>query len=251
MDDTREHVERLLDRAHNAFELDDAVVARLRGALMHCVELHSLHRRNGPPYPLGHRTLRHVFLLPDGADLVLWEIEYTTGPGSRTLHEVYADQAQAAEAERRMTAWCGTEPYPRADTDADAALQDLLSGILDDLAIPGRSRSRHTYEHDRSAEHAWRVLRRAENPDRPGARIRRLLRTAVGHETTLVAMRHARDEGPAVEWALYEHAFLLADDSELSLWEVEHFPPDGYPVCEVYLDETTARDSAERRREAL
>lgn len=47
---------------------------------------------------------------------------------------------------------------------------------------------------------------------------------------------------------LYEHAFLLPDDSEISLWEVEHTAtPDGRHMCEVYLSEDAARSAMERR----
>lgn len=47
---------------------------------------------------------------------------------------------------------------------------------------------------------------------------------------------------------LYEHAFLLVDGSEMSLWEVEHTAtPDGRHMCEVYGAERTARDVMEAR----
>ncbi|MEV0924643.1 DUF6227 family protein, partial [Streptomyces spongiicola] len=45
-----------------------------------------------------------------------------------------------------------------------------------------------------------------------------------------------------------EHAFLLFDGTELSLWEVEHTAtPDGRHMCEVYEDERTAREAMELR----
>lgn len=256
-DDTRSHLEWLLSRAGNARDLDGAVVARLRTALMHVVELHSLHRRNGPPHPVDHRTFKHVFLLPDGSSALLWEIEHTAGPDGGTLREVHADPRRAAEAERRLTAACGRDPSADPENPEDAeAERGLLAGVACDslagLAPWDALPPRHTYAADRSADHAWRVLRRAENADRPGGPVRRLLRSAVGHETTLVALRHDRVAGVSVDWSLYEHAFLLADGREVSLWELEHaFTADGHPVCEVYLDEATARDSLARRREAL
>ena len=94
------------------------------------------------------------------------------------------------------------------------------------------------------------MLRRAENADRPDEAVRRRLWAAVGHETTLVTRHHDTAPGQVLEWALYQHAFLLADGAELSLWEPEHTlsPGAAVPVCEVYLDEYAARDSVDRHR---
>jgi hypothetical protein len=47
---------------------------------------------------------------------------------------------------------------------------------------------------------------------------------------------------------LYEHAFLLLDGTEISLWEVEHTAtPDGRHMCEVYTEEGAARAALESR----
>ena len=52
-------------------------------------------------------------------------------------------------------------------------------------------------------------------------------------------------------FSLYEHAFLLLDGREMSLWEVEHTAtPDGRHMCEVYVSEDAARDAMERRASA-
>ena len=52
-------------------------------------------------------------------------------------------------------------------------------------------------------------------------------------------------------FSLYEHAFLLHDGRELSLWEVEHTAtPDGRHMCEVYPSKEDARDAMERRASA-
>lgn len=49
-------------------------------------------------------------------------------------------------------------------------------------------------------------------------------------------------------FTLYEHAFVLVDGSEVSLWEVEHTAtPDGRHMCEVYESEATAREAMELR----
>lgn len=54
-----------------------------------------------------------------------------------------------------------------------------------------------------------------------------------------------------MSWSLYEHAFLLLDGSELSLWEIDHTrTPSGDPVCEVYASQDAALDTAIRRIEA-
>ena len=51
-----------------------------------------------------------------------------------------------------------------------------------------------------------------------------------------------------IGFSLYEHAFLLPDGAEVSLWEVEHTDtPDGRHMCEVYDSEDTARLAMERR----
>ena len=248
-----DHLDRLLARASNAFELDDALVERLRSALMHCTELYSLRRRKGPPRPLAHRTLKHVFLLADGDTAVLWEVEHDTGAGGRLVHELYTDREALETVERRMRAEFGEPQEPQlldgfvAGLDGLAPARGVMAEVVFDV---GPGTGRRVFTCGNSVEHARRVLRRAENGDRPGEGVRRLLDSAIAHETTLVTMRQGRADFLA-EWALYEHAFLLAGGGEVSLWELEHtMTPSGEPVCEVYLDETAARDSADRHREA-
>lgn len=313
---------RLLARAETRRGLDEALLARLGTALMHCTELHAMRQRKGPPRPIGHRTVKHVFLLADGTDAVLWEVEHNTGLDGRTRYQLYADRESAEEYVRerfgelplldlwpRLGTGAGT---PEAAEDADSGLLDAdadsdadlgggfgpepaegfragfdegfrsgsaaapaseddagsdpeadagseLGRLIADLFFTARRaeqqrgrrarRARREYEADNSVDHARRLLRRAENADRPGEPVRRMLRTAVGHQTTLVALRHDTVSGLFMEWSLYEHAFLLADGAELSLWELEHSnTPDGHPVCEVYPDESAARESVERHR---
>lgn len=104
------------------------------------------------------------------------------------------------------------------------------------------------YAPDNSADHARRVLRRAENSDGPGEETARLLRAAFAHHITQVFGRQCQVDGRDAGFTLYEHAFLLLDGSETSLWEVEHTAtPDGRHMCEVYGDEDTARRAMESR----
>ena len=101
---------------------------------------------------------------------------------------------------------------------------------------------------DDSADHARRLLRRAENTDRPDARTAALLATAFAHQITQAFGHPCRAGRTGLCFSLYEHAFLLRDGEEVSLWEVEHtVTPDGRHMCEVYGSEDAARDAMERR----
>src|SRR5690606_2822833 len=84
------------------------------------------------------------------------------------------------------------------------------------------------------------LLNRAVNPDRPGQEVLRRLAGAVGHDIERLPDR--RIEPPPRGWcSVYEHAFLLADHSELCLYEVEHAATeDGEYLREVYSDEAPA-----------
>jgi hypothetical protein len=240
-------VEDLLARAQNAFEVGDEVLERLTTALMAHTELASFRQRKGPPRKLSRRTLRHNYLLADGGSVTLWEIEHNTGPGGGRRYEVYADPESLAAAQYLVDARFG-DPSPE-ELEAEAA--DWLARLpeLASLELPQCPRQ---YTEDQSAEHAWRVLRRAENEDAPGEKMRRLLLSAIGHDITYVTGRHLRADRRVVGWTLYEHAFLLATGEEVSLWEVEHtMNPEGRPVCEVYDDERAACDAADLRLEAL
>lgn len=240
-------VEELLARAGNGFEIGDEVLERLTTALMAHTELASFRQRKGPPRKLSRRTLRHNYLLQDGSSLVLWEIEHNTGPGDDRRHEVYEDQVSLAAAQYLIDARFG-DPSPE-ELEAEAAEWLARLPELAALELPQCPRQ-YTEEH--SADHAWRVLRRAENQDAPGERMRRLLLSAIGHDIAYVTGRHLRACGRVVGWTLYEHAFLLATGEEVSLWEIEHtINPEGRPVCEVYEDERVACDTADGRLEGL
>lgn len=105
---TEQHLERLLRRALNSFDLPDCTVERLGTALAHSSSLHSSHHSS----VLHRETYRHTYLLADGSALTLWELVHggakdTTGARSRTRpgpqhHELYDDEADAHVAAARL-----------------------------------------------------------------------------------------------------------------------------------------------------
>jgi hypothetical protein len=222
-----EHLARLLGRALNSFELPDDVIQRLDTALAHDSSLHSAHHSAGR-----HReTYRHTWLLADGSALTLWELVHNTASGT-VHHEVYVDEEELREATSRLR-------LPPETPDFE------LPVLAPVPPLPG---PRHAYVPDDSADHARRLLRRAENPDRPGAETAELLATAFAHQITQAFGRPCRAGRIGLGFSLYEHAFLLRDGRELSLWEVEHTAtPDGRHMCEVYASEDAAREAMERR----
>ncbi|MEU6089095.1 DUF6227 family protein [Streptomyces sp. NPDC047085] len=223
-----EHLARLLGRALNSFELPDEVIRQLDCALAHDGSLHSAHHSAG----LHRETYRHTWLLADGSAVTLWELVHNTAPGGETLHEVYVDEEELATATARLA-------LPPDEPDFELPLPVQLSAIPE---------PRHVYTPDDSADHARRLLRRAENPDRPGAETAALLATAAAHQITQAFGRPGRAGRAGLSFALYEHAFLLRDGREVSLWEVEHTAtPDGRHMCEVYPTQDAARDAMERR----
>ncbi|CAL9486686.1 hypothetical protein SUDANB176_03162 [Streptomyces sp. enrichment culture] len=223
-----EHLARLLGRALNSFELPDETIRRLDCALAHDGSLHSAHHSAG----LHRETYRHTWLLADGSALTLWELVHNTAPGSEPQHELYVDEEELRTATSRL-------PLP-----ADAPDFELPVTVQ----LPPVPAPRHVYVPDDSADHARRLLRRAENPDRPGPETAELLATAFAYQITQAFGRPSRAGRPGLCFSLYEHAFLLRDGREISLWEVEHTAtPDGRHMCEVYVDEDAARDAMERR----
>ncbi|MFF9185648.1 DUF6227 family protein [Streptomyces misionensis] len=223
-----EHLARLLGRALNSFELPDEVIRRLDCALAHDSSLYSAHHSAG----LHRETYRHTWLLADGSAVTLWELVHNTTPGGAPEHEVYVDEEELGAATARL----GLAP--------DAPELELPSPIwLWALPTP-----RHMFASGDCADHVRRLLRRAENPDRPDARTAALLATATAHEITQAFGRPGRVGRSGLSYVLYEHAFLLPDGSEASLWEVEHTAtPDGRHMCEVYTSEEAARSAMERR----
>ncbi|MFI1764219.1 DUF6227 family protein [Streptomyces sp. NPDC020800] len=223
-----EHLARLLGRALNSFELPDEVIRRLDCALAHDSSLHSAHHSAG----LHCETYRHTWLLADGSAVTLWELVHNTAPGVGAQHEVYVDKEELHASTARL-------PLPPDTPDFELPPLTHLSAIPE---------PRHVYAPDDSADHARRLLRRAENPDPPDAEVAALLATAAAHQITQAFGRPGRAARAGVSFALYEHAFLLLDGREISLWEVEHTAtPDGRHMCEVYTTADAARHAMERR----
>ncbi|MEW2449031.1 DUF6227 family protein [Streptomyces parvulus] len=223
-----EHLMRLLGRALNSFELPDDTIRRLDCALAHDGSLHSAHHSAG----LHRETYRHTWLLADGSALTLWELVHNTVPGGEPQHEVYLDEEELRTSTSRLA-------LPPETPDFELPVQVHLS--------PAPA-PRHSYVSDASADHARRLLRRAENADRPGAELAGLLATATAHQIIQAFGGPGRTGRARVGFSLYEHAFLLRDGAEVSVWEVEHTAtPDGRHMCEVYDSEDAARDAMERR----
>ncbi|MEU3840825.1 DUF6227 family protein [Streptomyces sp. NPDC028635] len=227
-----DHLARILGRALNSFELPDDVIGRLDCALAYDGSLHSAHHSAG----LHRETYRHTWLLADGQALTLWELVHNTAPGSDPQHEVYVDEEELRAATARL-------PLPPDGTEFE-------------LPVPAHPapvpRPRQVYLTDGSADHARRLLRRAENADRPDGETAAVLATARGHRITQAFGRPCRAGRIGLCFSLYEHAFLLRDGREMALWEVEHTAtPDGRHMCEVYPSEEAARAAMERRAERV
>lgn len=230
-------LQRLLARTLNSFELPDETLSRLDTALAYDSCLHSAaHHSDGRR----RETYRHVWLVADGSAVTLWELTHNTGPDGQLHHEVYTDQEELRIATARL-------PLPSAEPEA---LEGAPPLVVD----------------DRPAQHPPRVvggiaplvlapgqrLRRAENADRPGEEVAVLLAGAFAHQITQAFGRLDPLRGRRPGFSLYEHAFLLADGREVSLWEVEHTAtPDGRHMCEVYETEDAAQSAMERRAASL
>ncbi|OON76003.1 DUF6227 family protein [Streptomyces tsukubensis] len=229
------HAEGLLERALNSFELPQETLTRLDSALAHDSALHSAHHSAG----LHRETYRHTWLLTDGSALTLWELVYRSDLDGLAQHEVYADGEDATVAAARF-------PFGPADMAECDFEFDTEAPVQLPLGPEGPHRE---YVPDDSADHARRLLRRAENPDHPGKDMDQLLRAAFAHEITQAFTRpFAGGDASAPGYSLYEHAFLLLDGSEISLWEVEHTStPDGRHMCEVYATREAAQQAMEGR----
>ncbi|GAA3234361.1 DUF6227 family protein [Streptomyces lavendulae] len=245
---TEAHLDRLLGRALNSFDLPDPLVERLGTALAHSSSLYTTH--HSPSAGLWRETHRHTYLLADGAAVSLWELAYRLKGDRSTRCEVYPDKDGLRLAVARIF----------GETPSDGALSPLGEGAGEDgaerdLALLGSlfaasPQERHReYTVEQSADHARRVLRRAENADRPGERVATLLRSAYAHQITQAfGGRQCLADGRDAGFSLYEHSFVLLDGTELSLWEVEHTAtPDGRHMCEVYESEAAARGAMELR----
>ncbi|THA85557.1 DUF6227 family protein [Streptomyces sp. A0592] len=245
---TEAHLDRLLGRALNSFDLPDRLVERLGTALAHSSSLYTTH--HSPAAGVWRETHRHTYLLADGGSVSLWELSYRPEGDGAVRHEVFASKAETCLAVARLfgesAAGAVPDPVPLAGEEDPYDDTSALGALFASAAPVPRHRE---YVVEDSADHARRVLRRAENPDRPGERVAALLRAAYGHQITQAfGTRQALPNGRDAGFSLYEHAFVLLDGTELSLWEVEHTAtPDGRHMCEVYESEAVARGAMELR----
>ncbi|WP_405710417.1 DUF6227 family protein [Streptomyces xanthophaeus] len=245
---TEAHLDRLLGRALNSFDLPDRLVERLATALAHSSSLHTTH--HSPATGLWRETHQHTYLLSDGGSVSLWELSYRQ-EGDRTVrHEVFVSKAETCLAVARLFGEVPAESVlDPAPLPGDEELDDDAAALSALFMPPAPAQRRREYAVEQSADHARRVLRRAENEDRPGERTAELLRSAYAHQITQAfGGRHSLTDGRNAGFSLYEHAFVLLDGAEVSLWEVEHTAtPDGRHMCEVYESEAAAREAMELR----
>ncbi|MEV6950919.1 DUF6227 family protein [Streptomyces sp. NPDC051183] len=247
---TEAHLERLLGRALNSFDLPDRLVERLGTALAHSSSLYTTHRSHAAG--VWRETHRHTYLLADGGAVSLWELAYRLEGDGAVRHEVFAGKAETCLAVARLFGEAPAEalldPTLTDSDDDDASDVAVLSALFAAAAAAPAQRYRE-YAVEQSADHARRVLRRAENPDRPGEPVAERLRSAYAHQITQAfGGRQCLLDGRDAGFSLYEHAFVMLDGSEFSLWEVEHTAtPDGRHMCEVYESEAAARGAMELR----
>lgn len=245
------HLQVLLARAQNPFDVSDGVLERLAGAVLCQVEV----RAGGPgderPETARHGSSRHAFLLTDGSVQTLWELWHLDAdvPDGGPRFEIYECEEELRASERR-TYGGGVVPAQGTPVEDDLLPPGPVGAEITRLLLEEATRSR-PWSHDGSFDHARRLLRRAENPDRPGEETLRLLSGARGHDIVHVPRPRSCPPGQHLWCSLYEHAFLLADGSEVCLYELEHnLTGDEGLVCEVYPDRTVADHAARRHARA-
>lgn len=241
-----EHLARLLGEARNPFEVNDAFIARLASARLCRVRLRSWRQRNSPAPPLRCRSYCHTFVLADGAELTLWELQHDTDKDHQLVCEVYPDVTALRRAERRVHSRMGDMPDDPHGVVIAANVTGLTPEVLADAA---EMSSRRHFTERGSPDHARRLLRRARptgQPGEPDPDLLEELTTAHRHTITQVARRFS-DLGQHSFCSVYEHTFLLPDNREISLYELEHdYTRSGELVCELYADEESAAEAAER-----
>ncbi|MFJ4715058.1 DUF6227 family protein [Streptomyces sp. NPDC088785] len=283
-----EQLTRLLGRSINSFELPDETLEGIDCALAYDSSLHSahhsagLHREtyrhtwllvDGSPltlWELVHNTGRdgltqyEVYVTADEVHLATGRLPMPpeAAPGFALDVSVSAEtftafpdadpeapDAHEAAVLDGFTHVTGSFPYaelPGFTAEFPGFTVDVPEAEVRLPPVPAPRPAFGPADPDSSVDHARRLLRRAENPEaetRPGPGTARLLREACAHQIT---QAFGCRLGPG--FALYEHAFLLRDGCEVSLWEVEHTAtPDGSHRCEVYLNQDAARAAIDRR----
>ncbi|MCZ7415752.1 MULTISPECIES: DUF6227 family protein [unclassified Streptomyces] len=240
-----DHLALLIARARNPFDLSERLTVRLAAAVRCDVQLRSFRQHRNPPPALRCSTYQYTFTFADHSVLVLWELRHVMDTDGEVTCEVYPDFAALQEAESRVHQRMGDAAPEAGDPGAGPVAAGGDGAACPPVPVHLAAPVSHGYTEENSADHARRLLRRAVNPDRPGARTRTLLDTAVGHHISRVAQRFG-PAGPNAFCSVYEHAFLLADGREVTLYELEHdFTTDGRLVCEVYADAETAGRAAQ------
>lgn len=242
------HLEMLLARAQNPFDISDDVLERLGNAVLSRFETYEGRPCAGMPPTARCGNSRHTFLLSDGGVSTIWELwHHVPGPGGGSglpRFEIYECEEALRASDRR--AHGGGVPAQQASGAEDREVPGPVCADPARLRLEEATRSR-PWSCEDSPDHARRLLRRAENPDRPGDDTARLLAGARGHDIVHVPRPRVCPPGGRLWCSLYEHAFLLEDGSEIRLYELEHDVTGGEGlVCEVYLDEAVA-DRAARR----
>ncbi|MCQ4080569.1 DUF6227 family protein [Streptomyces sp. RB6PN25] len=239
-----EHLDALVARAQNGFELDDAITSRLGYAVAWSSELQSFWGAGDPQRPPERSTYRHVFLLADGGSETVWELEYTKPDEPGQWYEIYTDADALEQAQRRVNELIAGPGFSDPEFEPWPAELDLECIIGNGQTEWPR---RYVEDGEGSADHARRVLRRAENHDIPDELTQRRLRGARAHDIRILPHRPTHPSGRGVWWRMYEHAFLLENGDEVVLWELEHnMTPGRRLVCEVYADEEAAERAAQR-----
>jgi hypothetical protein len=257
-----EHLDALVARAQNGFELDDEIIFRLSSAVAWSSELQSFWGAGDPHRPPKRSTYRHIFLLADGSSQTLWELEYTTPDEPDLWYEIYTDVETLEQAQQRVNELISGPGF--CDPDFEPWSAELDVGCIPSCppeAPPAEGRGRemppdigqmewsrqYVADGESSADHARRVLRRAENHDLPDELTQRRLRNARAHDIRILPHRPTHPSGRGVWWRMYEHAFLLENGDEVVLWELEHnMTPGRRLVCEVYANEEAAERAAQR-----
>ncbi|MBW1602002.1 hypothetical protein JJV70_07720 [Streptomyces sp. JJ66] len=241
-----DHLAQLLARARNSFEISDMLAARLASAVRCDVQLRSWRQHRNPPPALRCSTYQYTFTFADHTVLVLWELRHDTDGDVQVTFEVYPDFAALQEAESRVHQRMTGRGPDSLEAVAGEGAQEPSPALLAELGLSVPESGHRAFTERDSADHARRLLRRAGNTDQPGEETTRLLTTAIRHTISRVAQPFG-PAGPNAFCSVYEHAFLLDDGREVSLFELEHdFTEDRHLVCEVYADATGAARAAER-----
>jgi hypothetical protein len=238
------HLQTLLARAQNPFDVSDRVLQRLTDAVLCRVEVRTGRPDCARTATVRHGSSMHAFLLSDGGVQTLWELWHLEAgpPHTRPRFEIYEREDALRASELRAY---GPPVVPEQAPPVESGPLPGRMGADEARSLPAEAARTRSWSRDDSPDHARRLLRRARNPDRPGAETLRLLADACGHAIVHVPRPRSCPPGRHLWCSLYEHAFLLPDGREVRLYELEHDLTESEGlVCEVYPDETVADRAA-------